>query len=59
MGVTDVRAAVLPTVAFQPQVHLFYGEAVLEMADGLPKLRDFPAHAGGTGELLPETLART
>lgn len=59
MGLTDVRPGVLPTIAFRPQVHLNYAEAVLEMADGLPKLRDFPAHAGGSGELLPEELART
>lgn len=58
MGLTDVRAGVLPSVAFKPQLHLFYGEAVLEMRDGLPKLRDFPAHAGGTREVLPEALRK-
>ena len=35
-------------------VHLNYEETVLPMRDGLPKLKDFPAHAGGSGETLPE-----
>ncbi|HJS61620.1 MAG TPA: GFA family protein, partial [Pseudolabrys sp.] len=29
-------------------------ETVLPMKDGLPKLRDFPAAAGGSGETMPE-----
>jgi hypothetical protein len=41
-------------VAFAPAVHLNYAEAVLPMKDGLPKLRDFPAAAGGSGETVPE-----
>jgi hypothetical protein len=31
-----------------------YASAVLRMHDGLPKLQDFPAEKGGSGELLPE-----
>lgn len=54
MGCTDVRPAVLPTLAFKPSVHLNYAETVLPIRDGLPKLKDFPAHAGGSGETLPE-----
>jgi len=27
---------------------------VLPMKDGLPKLRDFPAEAGGSGQTMPE-----
>jgi len=53
-GFTDVQAAVLPSVAFRPTVHLNYAETVLPMKDGLPKLKDFPTHAGGSGTLLPE-----
>lgn len=49
MGVTDVPAAVLATLDFVPTVHLNYAEAVLRVRDGLLKLRDFPAHAGGSG----------
>lgn len=53
-GLTDVRAAVLPAIVFKPVVHLHYAETVLPMKDGLPKLKDFPAEAGGSGELVPE-----
>lgn len=51
---TDVFAAVLPTVEFSPEVHVNYESSVLRIQDGLPKLKDFPAEMGGSGELLPE-----
>jgi hypothetical protein len=54
LGLTDVHAAILPTVKFVPTVHLNYSETVLPMKDGLTKLKDFPAAAGGSGEVLPE-----
>ena len=54
MGCTDIYAAKLPSLTFVPSVHLNYAEAVLLVKDGLPKLRDFPAHAGGFGEAIPE-----
>jgi hypothetical protein len=54
LGFTDVYAAVLPTLGFKPTVHLNYAEAVLPMKDGLPKLPDFPAEVGGSGEAIPE-----
>ena len=50
----DVFAATLPDLAFVPQVHVNYAETVLPMRDGLPKLRDFPAEFGGSGESVPE-----
>jgi hypothetical protein len=53
-GFTDVSAELLRSVAFKPTVHLNYAEAVLPIKDGLVKLRDFPAHAGGSGEVVPE-----
>ena len=53
-GMTDVHAATIPTLAFRPTVHLNYAEAVLPMKDGLPKLEDFPAAVGGSGEAVPE-----
>jgi hypothetical protein len=53
-GFTDVYAAALPGLAFKPTVHLNYAETVLPMKDGLPKLKDFPAEAGGSGEAMPE-----
>jgi hypothetical protein len=54
LGLVDVFAATLPTLNFSPTVHLNYSETVLPMRDGLPKLKDFPAEIGGSGEHLPE-----
>ena len=54
LGFTDIYAAIIPGIAFQPTVHLNYAETVLPIRDGLPKLKDFPAAAGGSGESLPE-----
>ncbi|HEY1383259.1 MAG TPA: GFA family protein [Dongiaceae bacterium] len=54
LGCTDVYAAKLPSLAFRPSVHLNYAEAMLRIADGLPKLKDFPAHVGGSGETVIE-----
>src|SRR5262245_11936319 len=54
IGLADVFAAMLPTLAFKPVVHLNYVETVLPMKDGLPKLKDFPAAVGGSGETMPE-----
>ena len=53
-GFTSVYAATIPTVAFRATTHLNYAEAVLPMNDGLPKLKDFPTAAGGSGEAMPE-----
>lgn len=54
MGLVDVYAAILPDLKFEPALHVFYGEKVVRIADGLPKLRDLPAEMGGSGETLPE-----
>ena len=53
-GVTDVYPSVLPSVRFRPSVHLNYAETVLRIPDGLLKLKDFPAEAGGSGEVIAE-----
>ena len=37
IGLIDVYAAIVPDLAFQPQVHIHYGEKVLSIPDGLPK----------------------
>ena len=50
LGLVDVFAATLPTLEFTPSVHINYAETVLPMRDGLPKLKDFPAELGGSGE---------
>ncbi len=54
IGLVDVFAATIPTLAFAPAVHINYAETVLPMRDGLPKLKDFPAEFGGTGEAIAE-----
>lgn len=54
IGLIDVYSAILPDLAFQPQVHIHYGEKVLSIPDGLPKFKDVPAEFGGSGEKLPE-----
>ena len=50
----EFAAATLPTLAFAPGVHVNYAETVLPMRDGLPKLKDFPAEFGGSGEMITE-----
>ena len=54
LGLTDVFAATIPTLAFKPGVHMNYAETVLPMKDGLPKLRDFPSELGGSGLTMAE-----
>jgi hypothetical protein len=49
-----VFAATLPTLKFDPGVHINYAETVLPMRDGLPKLKDFPSEFGGSGVAVPE-----
>ena len=54
LGMVDVYAALLPTLKFTPAVHVNYAETVLPMKDGLPKLKDFPAEFGGSGQMVAE-----
>jgi len=54
MKLVDVYAAMIPDFAFKPSVHVNYGEKVLAIKDGLPKMRDFPKEMGGSGVVLPE-----
>jgi len=54
MGLFDVYPAVIPALEFIPAMHVFYEATVLPMKDGLPKFKDLPEEAGGSGEVLPE-----
>jgi hypothetical protein len=54
LGMIDVFSATLPTLKFQPGVHVNYAETVLPISDGLPKLKDFPKEFGGSGEAVAE-----
>jgi hypothetical protein len=51
-NLVDVFAATIPSLDFKPGVHVNYAETVLPMKDGLPKLRDFPAELGGSGQAI-------
>ena len=51
---TDVFAAMIPGLKFQPALHVNYQETVMRVKDGLPKMKDFPAEMGGSGLTLPE-----
>lgn len=51
-GMTDVYPHPLKGFSFQPQAHVWYGVRVVEMNDGLPKFRDMPEEAGGSGEMV-------
>ena len=53
-GLIDVFAATIPTLDFVPGVHVNYAETSLPMRDGLPKMKDFPAELGGSGEVVRE-----
>ena len=53
-NVTDVYAAMISELRFQPGVHVNYQETVLHVHDGLPKMKDMPKEMGGSGIALPE-----
>ena len=54
LGLVDVYAATLPTLAFKPGLHVNYAETVLPMRDGPPKLKDFTVEFGGSGGQVAE-----
>jgi hypothetical protein len=56
-GLIDVHAATIPTFHHEPKLHVHYGETVLRITEGLPKMRDMPKEMGGSGETLPEQPA--
>jgi hypothetical protein len=53
-GLTDVYAAVIPEFPFKPGLHANYQEAVLQVRDGKPKLKDLPKELGGSGDSVAE-----
>jgi hypothetical protein len=53
-GLVDVFAATIPTLPYEPSLHIFYGEKTLAVRDGLPKFKDLPEAFGGSGEMLSE-----
>jgi len=41
-------------LVFKPTFHCFYGEGVMQMADGLPKFENLAASLGGSGKQFAE-----
>ena len=54
MGLMDVPAVIIKGLAFKPAFHVHYQESVQAIKDGLPKFKDLPRAAGGSGEQLVE-----
>lgn len=54
MGLIDVPAVVIRGLEFKPGFHVHYQESVFPVKDGLPKFKDLPAEAGGSGIELAE-----
>ena len=54
MELVDVPAVIIEDFIFTPSFHVHYQETVHSMKDGLPKFKDLPSEAGGSGEVLPE-----
>lgn len=54
MSLIDVYPNVLEEFAHEPTMHVFYAEKTVSVKDGLPKFKDLPAEAGGSGEMLAE-----
>lgn len=54
MDLVDVYAVIVPALPFKAGFHLHYQDTIHPMKDGLPKFKDLPAEAGGSGEQLPE-----
>ena len=38
----------------EPKLHVNYGDTVLRIKDGLPKMKDLPEEMGGPGETVVE-----
>jgi hypothetical protein len=53
LRLVDVFAGIVPGLEFKPREHLHYQETVLHIVDSLPKNKDLPKSAGGSGVLLP------
>ena len=49
-----IFANVVPGLVHEPVLHVFYGEKTVSVKDGLPKFKDLPKEAGGSGVELHE-----
>jgi hypothetical protein len=53
-ALVDIYAALLPSLRFEPGVHVNYRETVLRIHDGRPKMSDTPTEMGGSGLTMAE-----
>ena len=54
LGLVDVFAATIPTLALRPAFTSITRKPCCRCATELPKLKDFPAEFGGSGEVIAE-----
>lgn len=54
IGLIDIPAAVIPDFPFRAGVHVHYQEKVLQIRDGMLKLKDIPEEMGGSGDEMTE-----
>lgn len=53
-GLVDVYAPTIPGFKFTPEAHVHYAKRIIDMADGLPKFKDMPEQAGGSGAMIED-----
>ncbi len=53
-GLFDIFAGLVRDLEFRPTLHINYENAILPIRDGLPKFKDMPIEAGGSGDMVPE-----
>jgi len=54
IGVYDVLASTIKGFKFSPTMHIYYGERMIDIKDGLPKFRKAPKAMGGDDEMMKE-----
>ena len=54
LGVFDVLASAIDDFEFKPAFHIYYGERMIDLKDGLPKFQKMPKDMGGDGEAMAE-----
>lgn len=55
MQMIMVPAGLFETEPFTPNFHIMYASRIMDVKDGLPKFKDWPAEMGGSGERLADS----
>lgn len=53
-GLFDIFAGLVRDLTFTPTLHINYENTILPIKDGLPKFKNMPEEAGGSGEMMAE-----